>query len=68
MDTPRKPRGRDGFSRLYRLRFWLEYFAFNIFGPSSTNDNRDPRVRARREYARRRSLRHEWEAAQSAAV
>ncbi|MBR8741632.1 hypothetical protein [Nocardiopsis sp. MG754419] len=62
-----KPRGGDSFSLLYRTGFRINYALLHVMGPAALTPETDPRIRAKREYERRRALHREWKARQRAA-
>lgn len=59
-----KPRGKDSFSLLYRTGFHINYALLQVMGPAALSPERDPRLRAKREYERRREVHQEWKAHQ----
>ncbi len=56
-----KPRGRDGFSWLYRVGFRIEYGLMHVMGPPALDPGRDPRHQMKRDHERRRELRRRWQ-------
>ncbi|MEU3017445.1 MULTISPECIES: hypothetical protein [unclassified Nocardiopsis] len=57
-----KPQGKDSFSLLYRTGFRINYALLQVMGPAALSPESDPRLRAKREYERRRALHREWKA------
>ena len=62
-----KPQGKDSFSLLYRMGFRINYALLQVMGPAALSPETDPRVRAKKEYERRRALHREWRAHQRSA-
>ncbi|WP_017543794.1 hypothetical protein [Nocardiopsis prasina] len=59
-----KPLGKDSFSLLYRTGFRINYALLQVMGPAALSPETDPRIRAKRDYERRRKLHREWKAHQ----
>ena len=59
-----KPHGKDSFSLLYRMGFRINYALLQVMGPAALSPESDPRLRAKREYERRRELHRDWKAHQ----
>ncbi|GAB3213684.1 hypothetical protein ACQEU5_19445 [Marinactinospora thermotolerans] len=57
-----KPREQDSFSLLYRMGFHINYAFLHVMGPAALTPEADPRLRAKREYERRRELHRAWKA------
>nr|WP_017588696.1 hypothetical protein [Nocardiopsis ganjiahuensis] len=52
---------------LYRTGFRINYALLQVMGPAALSPERDPRVRAKKEYERRRELHQAWKAHQRSA-
>ncbi|WP_017606839.1 hypothetical protein [Nocardiopsis alkaliphila] len=59
-----QPRGKDSFSLPYRMGFRINYALLHVMGPAYLAPEADPRLRAKKEYERRRALHREWKAHQ----
>ncbi|GAA1459978.1 hypothetical protein GCM10009603_19810 [Nocardiopsis exhalans] len=57
-----KPLGKDSFSLLYRTGFRINYALLHVMGPAALTPETDPRIRAKKEYERRRELHRAWKA------
>jgi len=55
-----KPRGKDSFSLLYRTGFRINYTLLQVMGPADQTPATDPRLRAKKEYERRREVHRAW--------
>lgn len=55
-----KPRGKDSFSLPYRTGFRINYALLHVMGPPALTFETDPRIRAKKEYERRRELHRAW--------
>jgi hypothetical protein len=61
-----KPRGNDSFSLLYRTGFHINYALLHVMGPAALTPETDPRLRAKKEYERRREVHRAWKAGRRA--